>query len=527
MKRSTSSWKRYGAAGLVTLVAIVLPFSACSSTNGTTGSGAPVEAGTTDGTEGDGGIDGRDAAGPGSEGGGASLCAASSSSASWPDASAPFAPQVLGTGTYSGWGQTWTYQLLRLPNANGGFTYAEWLPRSGGGTGPVMVGTVPYDGIDWSGDAIDAQWASRPNAASGYSYPDVNGPGGSMASPSITYKLVSPSDELSALGFPHFLNGMSVLLIYGRFYAGGNLDSYVGDMQAGMRFLAQAPGVDATRVGVFGASWGGFEAAYTAAYAEPGVVPAVGVPIAPPLDFSVLATHATTGLDASVPAAALASFQTFYDPYLRRMFAATGGPPSQAGSDYSHYTGAALCPRLQTALLVPQDDWDTLIPVDEARAFVQGCACQATGLWYQHLDAPPAITPSHGPMVQGVPYTNDAGAQASGYPSVFTFSFAFMYARLLPASATVLLPYGQPDMLQFLQSVRAWQQGGRDVGYVAARLIEFAQANVQAYDLTGILPSPTSGATVLAGMMAQVWPNAGLDPTNVLARLQASGLPSP
>jgi hypothetical protein len=455
-------------------------------------------------------------------------CDVPASPAAWPDASTPFEVQALRSGTYSAWNQTWTYQLLRLTNAAGGYAYAEWMPHHGTGAGPVMVVTVPYDGIDWSGEAVDTKWASHLFATFGYSSPDVDGPDGSVSSPSIQYQLVSPEDEMGKLGFPHFLNDMSVLLIYGRFYAGGSLDTYVGAMQAGMRFLAQAPEVDPARVGVFGASWGGFEAAYTAAYAEPGVVPAVSVPMSPALDFSVLATHATTGLDASVPAADLSEFKTFYEPYMRRVFAATGGPPSNPGSDYSHYTGSALCARLdKTSLLIPQDDWDTLIPVDEAKAFVQSCPCHATGLWYQHLGPAPSIQLSHGPMPTGVSYTNDAGVRATGLPSAFTFSFAYVYARLLPASATVLLPYGAPDILQFLQSVHDWQRAGRDVSYVAPRLIDIAQPNVQVYDATGTLPSPMSGPAMLAALMAQVWPNGGIDKSNVLTALETTGLPSP
>jgi hypothetical protein len=455
------------------------------------------------------------------------LCGADASPAIRPDGAAPLDVTTLKTGTFSGFGQTWSYQLLRLTNLAGGYAYAEWMPRLTAGAGPGMVVTVPYDGIDWSGEAVDTQWASRPNAATGYGYPDVDGPDGSMSSPSIQYQLVTPEDEMARLGFPHFLNDMSVLLIYGRFYAGGTVNTSIGAMQAGMRFLAQSPSVDPARVAVFGASWGGFEAAYAAAYAEPGVVPAVSVPMTPALDFSVLATHATTGLAASVPAADVPEFQQFYDPYLRRIFAATGGPPSQPGSDYSRYTGAALCGLLQTSLLIPQDDWDTLIPVDEAKAFVQGCPCHATGLWYQHLDAPSSVQLAHGPIAAGVTYTDDAGASKTGYPSAITFSFAYTYARVLPASATVLLPYGGPDVLQFLQSVHAWQQAGRDVGYVAARLIDVAQPNVQAYDETGVLPSPLGGATVVAQLMARVWPNAGIDAGNVLTTLETKGLPSP
>ena len=51
-------------------------------------------------------------------------------------------------------------QLLRLTNAAGGDTYAQWVPPPGAQRAPVMVLAMPYEGIDWTGEAVDQCWAA-------------------------------------------------------------------------------------------------------------------------------------------------------------------------------------------------------------------------------------------------------------------------------------------------------------------------------------------------------------------------------
>jgi dipeptidyl aminopeptidase/acylaminoacyl peptidase len=51
----------------------------------------------------------------------------------------------------------------------------------------------------------------------------------------------------------------------------------IEDMKAGMWFVADQSDVDKTRIGVYGGSWGGFEALYATAYADPRARPLVTV----------------------------------------------------------------------------------------------------------------------------------------------------------------------------------------------------------------------------------------------------------
>ncbi len=67
----------------------------------------------------------------------------------------------------------------------------------------------------------------------------------------------------------HLWNDASVLVVFGRFYAGGSVRDDVADMAAGMWLAAELPSTDRTRIGLWGGSWGGFEALFAAQQASP------------------------------------------------------------------------------------------------------------------------------------------------------------------------------------------------------------------------------------------------------------------
>ena len=82
------------------------------------------------------------------------------------------------------------------------------------------------------------------------------------------------------------VHNFGVLLAYGRFYAGGDIENDRDDMVTAMRFLEASRVVDRQHVGVMGGSWGGFQALYAGAYAPSSVKPAAIVATAPLSDFA-------------------------------------------------------------------------------------------------------------------------------------------------------------------------------------------------------------------------------------------------
>ncbi len=98
----------------------------------------------------------------------------------------------LGRRTVTVLGVTRELVLLRLPTADGKSTFAVWAPPlPGAGVQPAVLPTQPYDGIDWSGEAVDARWASA-CATGACLRSDTDGPGGGPAAGVIGYALLSP-----------------------------------------------------------------------------------------------------------------------------------------------------------------------------------------------------------------------------------------------------------------------------------------------------------------------------------------------
>lgn len=320
------------------------------------------------------------------------------------------APQVtvLGTGTYTSGGDSWNYQLLRLPNAAGGFAYAQWFPPPSGAAAPVIVLARPYDGIGWTGEAVDTRWSARGAGC----HADEDGPNYDAATSGTTCYAPFTPDAIASESYIHLLNGFGVLAVFGRFYAGGDVWNDVQDMVAGFEYLRSRADVDKSRIGVFGASWGGFLALHGAAYAPDGAVPAAGVALFPVIDFASLITH-IDNLPNLVAPANLPAYTSFFDPYVRRILKAAGGRPNQPGADYTRFTATAVGQRLSGRTLIAHDDGDTLIPATHSRSFATSFPAMVDPFWYKQSDSVPYDTNvlSHGPII---------GADAV-YAPIYTF----------------------------------------------------------------------------------------------------------
>ena len=169
--------------------------------------------------------------------------------------------EPLGESSFTEDGRTWTEARFRVVRPDGRATYVQWIPSDRPGPRPVVVATMPYAGITWTGEALDARWAGYPLTAG--QHLDVDGPGFDG-----TGLIVYDPTPLAAVidqSRLHRLNDCATLLVYGRFYAGGDVRDDVADMAAGMWFLAEQANVDRARVGVFGGSWGGYMADTTVA----------------------------------------------------------------------------------------------------------------------------------------------------------------------------------------------------------------------------------------------------------------------
>lgn len=403
-------------------------------------------------------------------------------------------PYVLGTRTFS-------LHLVRIDRPDGGRTYVEWIPSDVAGARPAMILTEPYTGIDWTGEALDTRWAATAPQPDGL-YLDVDGPAFD-GSNEITYDLKSPADAATDATI-HLLDNFGAVEIFGRYYAGGSVRDDVADMAAGMWFAAEQPEIDPTRIGIFGASWGGFEALFAAQQADPRARPlavAAGFPVS---DFATEATHAAT---REAPAAA------FFQSYLHRIYAATGGPPTQASTDYTGLGTADLCAALPPATLVLHDEADDLVPIAETHALVS--ACGVTPMFWDRTAPPDPGAASHGPITD-----------EPGLPSWTTFATTYVHRRIQAADQQFILEvYSPAALLDQLATAHTAQGAARDVRFEAPRLLELCDPLVNLIDIdTCGATCPTEpGAAVVARLVNQTW-GTSFTAATIAAQLQ-TGLP--
>ncbi len=429
-----------------------------------------------------------------------------------PGVAGPVTVTVLLEATYSTPDITVPYQLLRLQANGAAPTYAQWFPPyPEEGVRPAMLVTRPYDGIDWTGEAVDQKWAARGTGA----FPDDDEPSYGPGSSQIGYTTL-PHLKAAEEAVIYRIHKMGALFVYGRYYAGGSIWNEVDDMTTGLAFLGQQSNVDSTRIGIFGASWGGFEAVYGAAYAPPTAVPKVGVALAPLALMDQQIQYLTQILPQSgAQPQILQQYQTFFEPYVRRIYASTNGAPDAPNSDYSFWDAQALAKRTTTQFLLIHDQWDTLVPFVQSETLNQ-LNPEVFHPLFMYQGAPrdfDTLTMSHGPML----------VLENKFPAIYSFYYSFALTRLLAPSETVLVLFEPESMRLFFQSVRQYQLAGHPVSWAAPLLIDMCKPNVTVVDSSAATWTTKLGAQLVADELNAVW-NTSLTPGDVEAAL-TQGLP--
>jgi hypothetical protein len=408
-------------------------------------------------------------------------------------ASQGHAATFLGSDPYSAWNRTWTVHRVRITRPDGARTYAQFIPSDRPGPRPLVVHTMPYAGIDWTGEALDQRWAATAPEPGGYL--DVDGPGFDGVT-RIGYRL-TPVAAAGEEALPHLLNDAAVLLVYGRFYAGGSVRDDVDDMRAGMWLTAELPGVDRARIGTFGASWGGFESLQAGAHGDARAPARVTVALFPPVDFTTWGVHAVTRAEPARGALA---------PYVRRLYADIGGPPPSAS--YRGLRAVDLCAGLPADTLVLHDEIDNLVPVTESRRLIDTCGADA--VWWPRATMPDAGAVTHGPLTD-----------EPLLPSVYLYAWSYLHLRLARPDELVLEVFGASALAQHLASIRDAQRRGQDVSFAAPRLRELCDLRLYLLDVEHDRVS--TGAATLGSAVNAVWGTAYTEAT--IADAIAGGLP--
>lgn len=140
----------------------------------------------------------------------------------------------------------------------------------------------------------------------------------------------------------------------------------------------------------------------------------------------------------------------FFEPYLRRVAATTGGGPD-AGGVFTRFDVGALESRLRTPFFIVHEDWDALVGVDQSQRLASRRSDLIRPLWLRHDAAPTswdAIGTSHGPLME----------QFGG-----TASFTFVWSNLLrelAATQTIFVPWTESSFVPMLVHARDRSRSG-------------------------------------------------------------------
>ena len=397
-------------------------------------------------------------------------------------------------------------ELVRGMRPDGVATYLLYVHVSttAPSPAPVVVMNEPYTGIDWTGEDVDARWASRgPGLQADVDAPKYDG------DDVISYEGATV-DKLVEGDVAWRLNGFAVVHTFGRFYAGGDVGGDVLDAAAAYFFIrSRASAFDLGRIGSFGGSWGGMMALFGARAAPPEASPKAVAALTPLSDFVDQVQWTDVDLPKVYPDPR--KVEAFFSPYWRRAEPSMGRPPVP-GEQSRPYTHEGLCPGLPGRVFVAHDDWDMLIPIRQSESLVARCGSSVEPVYWRRGPVDHATVPlDHGPV----------GAEG---PTIYTFAWTFVASALARPDATTIVTAGdEASLTGFLGLVRDAQRAGRDSGRVAPRLREIADARVSLFD-TGT-QSFRPGAEVVAKSVNAVWQTT-YDAASVEAAL-ASGLPPP
>jgi dienelactone hydrolase len=393
-----------------------------------------------------------------------------------------------------------TLEQVRATRSDGRRAYLSFLAAPQPGARPAVVITDPYGGQSWTQEQAEQAWA-RPTA-SPYSNFWVDQSCPETPAGAILYGAPQAAQAVAETLAVHHLNGVSSVIAHGRFYACDAAEGDVEDTVAALTYLAaRGPTIDVARVGVAGASWGGFMALWGAA-ASPIVRPIVVSALYPPSDLPTTATYGRQ-LATSYP---YPEDLWFWTPYERRIARSPSAPA---------LTHATLCTALPADVTIYHDVWDVLVPVTQTQGLAAACAQKVRPVYWRR---PAPIDYARVRLAHGL-MDSEAG---QGYSAALTLALTHVHLAITAPTDTIYEALDPLYLAQLLSLSRAAAQRGESTRDVAAAIADLAAARVQLYDLRG--QRFYAGSEAVATLVNQVY-GTNIPASQIEAQLRTQGLP--
>ncbi|GAA3967593.1 hypothetical protein [Allohahella marinimesophila] len=415
----------------------------------------------------------------------------------------------------------WNFTTLAAQNVNagGGSVTLEYVLANAGETNsyflyipstdplaPVIILNEAYNGIDWTGEGVDAQFAALGPGKHPDSFaPAYNGQDLVRYSPETS---APDGGSLRASVNLWLESGFAVIKTYGRFYAGGALANDVSDAVAPWYFIADRASTFAGRqLFTTGGSWGGLMALYGAAAAPDSVVPTAVAVTSAPVDLKAVRNYAMQ-LPSDVPAAS-EEVNAFFSPYIRRIDASI----SRAGTSSSApFDTTTLCSCLPDKVLAAHDDIDTIVPVAQTEQLQASCAGRVQPIFWRR-SAQAAV------QTAGLSHGDFGGRSAVTDVGTLVGAWIIDQADVEPT----VIPVDPDSFSGFLMTVSDARNRGENTDYAIAALRPLLSGKVWLQSTLGST-QPQTGADFLAGLLNTLF---GLQTTaeSVEEALTANTLP--
>lgn len=417
-----------------------------------------------------------------------------------PATSTTYTETSLMTGNYvDSSAVTRQFEMFKLINGTAAPTYVQWIPNTSGTTAGAVLIFLPYNGINWSDLTIDATWYAKGTGA----HADVEEPSYDVSSNSVVNFTAATPSAVAVEGFPYSFNNLHVLIVYGRFYTGQNAQNDIDDVKNGLRFLHAQSVVDKTKIGLQSKAWGAAGVFYSVAQLGATYMPKAISTLYPVSDFKKLVDY----VDVTVPgdtvnATVLRNYSTAFDPYYRRINAATAG--LSGPTRYDSYRQSQLA-TITSKVFVAHDDWDTMVPVSSTNDLVTALTAADTTSYFQR----------HATGVVRDTFTigHSQVTEAMNNNMAMSWNYTFLIGQLTSTSAPRTSLYSSIDLDAQMAHVIAMDTGGNSVFYNKVLDI-LCQTNLQMRDTDNVnadMSGPDLLMTALNTAFGPGWAASGAD----------------